>query len=201
MADDDRSEMGQKETKDPEMGSDDQSRDGDGGSDEKDAAELQAELERTRQALSKANSEAAERRKKLEAYEEAERKRKEAEMSEKEKLEAKLAEAQAQAEQATQAANERLLRASVTAEAAKLDFADPADAWSMVDRDGLAIDDEGEAQGVAEAVKALVKAKPYLVKRKESHDLNGDNGRGRGQQQGDEDNKARELSLRQRFGI
>ena len=56
----------------------------------KTAEELQAELEKTALALKEANKEAADRRKKLNAYEEAEKKRLEAEMTEAEKTAAKL---------------------------------------------------------------------------------------------------------------
>jgi hypothetical protein len=54
--------------------------------------ELQAELERVREALKKANKEAADRRKKLEEIERAEQKRKDAELSEMERLQKQLAE-------------------------------------------------------------------------------------------------------------
>jgi hypothetical protein len=54
--------------------------------------DLKAELARVQAALKEANSEAAGRRKKLEAFEAAEAKRKESEMSELQKAQAKLAE-------------------------------------------------------------------------------------------------------------
>jgi hypothetical protein len=53
---------------------------------------LKAELDKVRAALKDANKEAAERRKKLEAFEEAEAKRKQAEMTEAQKLQAQLEE-------------------------------------------------------------------------------------------------------------
>jgi hypothetical protein len=55
-----------------------------------DDSELAKELEKTREALKKANKEAAERRKRLEELEASEQKRKEAEMTETEKLQARL---------------------------------------------------------------------------------------------------------------
>jgi hypothetical protein len=57
---------------------------------------LQAELDKVTRALKDANSEAAKRRKALEAFEQAEAKRKEAEMTEAEKLTAKLEAAEAE---------------------------------------------------------------------------------------------------------
>lgn len=55
-----------------------------------DSTQVAAELEKTREALKKANKEAAERRKRLEELEAAELKRKEAEMTETERVQAKL---------------------------------------------------------------------------------------------------------------
>jgi chromosome segregation ATPase len=62
-------------------------------------SDLAAELERTRAALKQANSEAAERRKRLEALETAEAKKKESELSEVEKLTKRLQEAEAKLSQ------------------------------------------------------------------------------------------------------
>lgn len=45
-------------------------------------------------------------------------------------------------------------------------FIDPADALPLVNRDSLAIDDNGAVTGAQEAMAALVKAKPHLVKQK-----------------------------------
>lgn len=56
------------------------------------AAALQAELDAAREALKKANKEAATRRKQLEDYEKSEREREEAELSEMDKLKRRLAE-------------------------------------------------------------------------------------------------------------
>ena len=61
--------------------------------------EVQAELEKVRAALKAANAEAAQRRKKLDAYEAEEQKRKEAEMSEIDLLKQKVAESEAVANQ------------------------------------------------------------------------------------------------------
>ena len=68
--------------------------------------ELQAELERTREALKKANKEAEQRRRKLEELDAAEAKRKEAEMSELEKANKRAEEAE---KRAAQIERERLL--------------------------------------------------------------------------------------------
>lgn len=64
-------------------------------------------------------------------------------------------------------ARETLLRSAVLIAAAA--FNDPADAWVYVDRSKISIDDAGEVKGVKEAIEAVAKAKPYLLK--------GENGR------------------------
>lgn len=164
------------------------------------AEDLKAELDRARKALAAANKEAADRRKKLEAFEKAEADRKAAELSEVERLQQQVAEAQLRADAVTAAANERLLKAAVLMEASKLAFVDPSDAWRMLDRDGLAVGDDGEVTGAAEALKALAKAKPYLVKSAATAaSIDGD--RGRGVSTPEQKTAAREQQLRQRFGI
>lgn len=60
-------------------------------------------------------------------------------------------------------ANQRLVSAAVIAEAARLGFADPSDAVAFVDKAQVVIGDDGNVTGAAEAVKALVEAKPHLV--------------------------------------
>jgi hypothetical protein len=175
----------------------------DGGQDGGDSGgeDLKAELDRARKALGAANKEAADRRKKLEAFEKAEQERQQAQLSAEERLKQQLAEAQAQAQAVTAAANERLVRAAVLAEASKLAFVDPSDAWRMLDRDGLAVGDDGEVTGAAEALKALAKAKPYLVKAATAAAPSIDGDRGRGASTPEQKAAGREQQLRQRFGI
>ena len=174
----------------------------DGGQDGGGSGEdVKAELDRARKALAAANKEAADRRKKLEAFEKAEAERKAAELSEVERLQQQVTEAQRRADAATAAANERLLKAAVLTEAAKLAFVDPSDAWRMLDRDGLEIGEDGEVAGAAEALKALVKAKPYLVKAATAPAASIDGDRGRGASTPEQKTAAREQQLRQRFGI
>lgn len=103
--------------------------------------------------------------KKLQVFEKAEDDRKKAALSEVEK--AALAKKQAEDEAKnlkTQLQDERIKNAVLT-EAAKQAFADPLDAYTLVDRESLEIDDDGKVDGksVEAAVKALAKAKPYLL--------------------------------------
>jgi hypothetical protein len=117
---------------------------------------MQAELERTRAALKAANAEAADRRKKLDAYEKAEQERKQAEMTELEKLQAAKEEADKRAADAEARANQRLIEAAFVSEASKHGAKFPEDAYALADRSGVAIGEDGKVVGVAEAVKALV---------------------------------------------
>ena len=77
--------------------------------------DYRAELEKTRKALRDANREAADRRKRLEAFEAEEAKRKEASMSELEKAQAQLSEWQQKAAEAERSRRDALVRAAVIA--------------------------------------------------------------------------------------
>lgn len=136
----------------------------DAGNAAPDATELAAELERAREALKRANAEAAERRKKLDAFEEAERKRKEAEMSELEKVQAELQRERDARAAAEREATQTRVRAAVQVAAGQMHFHDPADVMAFLDADALTVDEDGKVLGVDDALKALVKARPYLVK-------------------------------------
>jgi len=53
---------------------------------------------------------------------------------------------------------------AVTLEAAKLGVVDPTAAVKLLDQSGISVSDDGTISGVAEAVKALQTASPYLFK-------------------------------------
>ena len=55
------------------------------------------------------------------------------------------------------------IKNAVLAVASKANFVDPQDAYAMLDRSELEIGDDGTVSGVENAIKALAKAKPYLV--------------------------------------
>jgi hypothetical protein len=128
-------------------------------------AQLQAELETMRKALKAANSESATRRKKLEEIEAAESERKARDLTEAEKAvkRAELAE-----QRATQLENQwrtSTIRHAVEMTAGGLNFADPDDAFRLADLAGVEIDaTTGKVIGVEDALKALAKAKPHLIK-------------------------------------
>jgi regulator of replication initiation timing len=78
-------------------------------------------------------------------------------LSETERLTAERDELKAKLAQAEQTANERALKGDIILNAAKLGFNDPADAWAMIDRGTL-------GDNIEEALTALAKSKPYLLK-------------------------------------
>ena len=75
------------------------------------------------------------------------------------------AEVQQQIDTALAAANDRLIGAEIRAQATVLGFLDADDALQLLDRSGVKVDDKGNVTGVKEALEALAKAKPHLVKK------------------------------------
>lgn len=95
-----------------------------------------------------------------------------------EEVESLLADARKQAaEEATSAANARIVRAEVKAAATGL-FADPADAVAFLDLTAFNVDDEGEVDGkaVRAALDELLKKKPHLAAQGRRWAGNGDQG-------------------------
>jgi hypothetical protein len=101
-----------------------------------------------------------------------------AQMTELEQAQAKAATAEAERDAALQRANDRLIMAALTAEAAKQGFADPADAFTLADLAEVSITDDGKVVGADKAVKTLVQDKPYLVGRRTAPDLDAGAGSG-----------------------
>jgi len=157
---------------DGDVGDDDGDDDGDDedGDDEFDKERAMATIRKQR-AVEKAQAkELREAQKKLKALEAAEKKRAEAEMSELEKVQARVkeleqaeADAKSQAEAQALEVNEKLIKAEVRVVAGTMGFVSPGDAYQLADLADVSVDDEGEVKGVEKALKALVKAKPYLV--------------------------------------
>lgn len=98
-------------------------------------------------------------KKKAEAYDQIE----ESNKTELEKAEAARAAAEEKAKAAEERAKEALLRVQVIAEGTRRGMADPEDALALMDRSVLQYGDDGQAINIAEAVEALLKAKPHLV--------------------------------------
>jgi hypothetical protein len=138
-----------------------------------DPDEVKAELDRTRDALKKANREAAERRRRLEELEQAEADRKRDQMSEAERIKADRAEADRRAREAEDRAkraeaallSERI-NSAVERAAMEAGFEYPQDVPKLIDRDRIVVDDETgqiEIKTVRDAVERLAKDRPGLV--------------------------------------
>ncbi len=121
-----------------------------------DMQAIQAELNRARR-------EAAKYRKAAKAAEEAEELRKREEMSEVERLKADMAKIQAQAQEAEAQAKMATIKAAVMR--AANGFNDPEDALRLLDLDAMEIDDDGNIEGLEDAIAGLLKTKPYLAKK------------------------------------
>ncbi len=127
--------------------------------------ELRARIEEMAKALKAANKEAETRRKRLDELEAAEEQRKQAAMTETEKLKLEAQKAQQRAEQAEANARRIAMDAEVRAHAAAAGFIDPTEALKLADLSKVEITEDGEVKGAREAVEALAKAKPHLVRR------------------------------------
>jgi len=113
---------------------------------------------------------------KLAELEKAEEQRKLAEMSEQERIQAELStykkaaeEAEAARSQALELANQRSIKAEFKLAAAGANIRADAleDAYILVDKSGITVDEGGNVVGVSEALEALVTAKPYLIEVKQ----------------------------------
>lgn len=127
------------------------------------AAELVAELERTKAALKAANSEAQQRRLKLDAIEKADKEREEKELSEAQKATKRVQEAEdaykaLEAKHRTSAINSAVKVAAMAA-----GFADADDAVKLADLSAVQVGDDEVVVGAKEAVAKLATAKPHLL--------------------------------------
>lgn len=77
-------------------------------------------------------------------------------------FEKQLSDAQKKAQEAEQKANNRLIRAEVKMVAAELGIIDDEAAFALMAKDDVKVNDDGDVEGVKEALEALVEAKPYL---------------------------------------
>ena len=127
--------------------------------------QLQAELERTRAALKTANKEAAERRKRLEEIESTEAKRKESELTEVQRVAKRAEEAEASLKATKERYRTNAIRNEIKLYAQNAGFVDIADAIALADMSGVDFDEANDkVTGAKEAIDALAKAKPHLLK-------------------------------------
>lgn len=121
--------------------------------------ELQAELERTKSALKKANSESANHRHKAKELDDLKSKIEQEKLSETERLQAKLAEK----EQLIIKHQERVIRSEMKTAAVSLGIINPATATKLIDWSEIEYDDNGDPTNVEDLLKKLIKDEPYLV--------------------------------------
>ena len=84
-------------------------------------------------------------------------------MSELEKVQSQVTTLTAERDAANQLAQDRLIRSSFVAEAAKANAAHPEDAFSLADLTGVSIDDNGQVSGVEAAVTALIEGNRLVL--------------------------------------
>ena len=112
----------------------------------------------------KTNKDNADKLKKLTDLEAAEQKRKDADLTEAQKQTAKVAQLEKELADRDEKLATTTIRHAVELEAAKQNFQSPEDAYLMADLSDVKIDADGKVTGVEEALKAVAKAKPYLLK-------------------------------------
>jgi len=117
---------------------------------------VQQRLERQRAQFGGTPDEIKERLKKLDDLEAAS-------LSEKERLEKERDDFKEAAQTATQRAHDALIQAAVVAEASKAGAINPAAVVKLLDKSSLTVGDDGQVEGVEEAVTALLEAETYLV--------------------------------------
>lgn len=114
-------------------------------------------------ALKKVRQEAADSRRKLQAYEKAKQEQDERDLSELQKAQKRLTQLEADHQTLTTAAQSRALRYEVQLSAAKLGIVDPDAAARLLDNSELTFAEDGSPTNVESLLKALVKARPWLA--------------------------------------
>lgn len=98
----------------------------------------------------------------LTRYQEAEEATRQAQLTETEKLQARIAELEQEKLESTKASQERTTRLAVVTEASRLGFADPTDAYGLLDQAALDHDEDGAPTNVKALLEELLTSKPYL---------------------------------------
>lgn len=126
--------------------------------------------------------------KSLKDLQDADDTRKKQALTKEEQLESRAVTAEGRASTSESELRKLRLQTAVEREAVKLKFADPQDAYRLIDLTDLTIEDDGKVTGAAEALKVLVETKPYLVTAKKVGDGVGSitEGRSKRNQKGDE---------------
>lgn len=111
----------------------------------------------------KLRSEAANLRKRLKGYEDAEQAARDAQLSEVERSQKQLADLQAKYDAYSKTTQERIVRYEVERAAAKLNIIDPEAAATLLNRAELEFDDDGTPTNATKLLERLIKNKPYLA--------------------------------------
>jgi hypothetical protein len=149
------------ESEDPSNGTEVTPQDGAEGSSSTEGITDVAVLQRE---LSKARAEAAKYRVESKAFAKAKADEEAAALTESQRLTRRVAELEKENELATKLARAKTLEAAVAKQAQLLGIIDPDAAVKLLDTDDLELDDEtGEPKNIEVALKALIKAKPYLA--------------------------------------
>lgn len=114
----------------------------------------------------KANKGAKEQSKRLAELEDEKRKQNEADQGELETLKSKNAELTKLVENSDAQIKKLTINHAVLTAAAQMDFEDPDDALLFIDTDALEADEDGNVTGVKDALKSVIKKRPYLLKQK-----------------------------------
>lgn len=106
-------------------------------------------------------------------------KQKREKMSEEERLKAEKQDAENKATKAIETANNKLIKAEIVMQSAKLNIIDSEAAYALVDKSDINIDDEGNVKGAKEALESLVKNKAYLIKQQVNQGVGDDQSAGK----------------------
>lgn len=110
--------------------------------------------------------------------------------------------AEQRAQQAEAKAKQALIKSAFVAAAAGANLVNIEDAFQLADLTAVTVSDEGQVDGVKEAVEALVKAKPYLVQAGGTQQTTGGNpARGHGQSKEQADKTRAGNIAAQRLGV
>lgn len=121
----------------------------------------------------------------------------EANQSETERLTNRLAELERERADWERERQEHTVRYEVMLAAGRLGIVDPEAAYKLLDLSQIEYAGNGMPKNIEQALKDLLKAKPYLVRHVQPANINADDGRG----STPPDPKAREAELRKRFRI
>ena len=141
--------------------------------------ELQAELDKVRDALKRANAESADRRKQLERIETEKADKDKAALSETEKLQSEMKAMQTKNDAFQAELKAERIRIAIITEATALGFANPEHAFALVDKSEVVITD-GTVSGYEKSLKALVESGALTMKdQKRSDSLGTPGGKGK----------------------